>query len=128
MGLTSKGNEKVPCQILKDVKVVKIASGADHLVLLSEGGQVYTCGCGEQGQLGRMSQRSAERGNRHGINTLLVPAIVMFKKSELFENIWAGSYCTFAKSNKGDIYAFGLNNYNQIGGWKLDKGCLVELC
>lgn len=33
-----------------------------------------------------------------------------------FDNIWAGTYGTFAKvSDKNDIYVFGLNNYCQLG-------------
>ncbi|XP_033328633.2 regulator of chromosome condensation 1 [Megalopta genalis] len=118
MGLTSKGNEQVPIQILPNVKIFKIASGADHLVLLSEQGQIYTCGCAEQGQLGRVAARAANRNTRRGMDPLLVPGLVKFhiKKKLEFGDIWAGTYCTFAKEhNTGDIYVFGLNNYYQIG-------------
>ncbi|CAK9799704.1 Regulator of chromosome condensation [Anthophora plagiata] len=118
MGLTLKGNERFPIEILPNVKVVKIASGADHLVLLNENGHVYTCGCGEQGQLGRVAARAASRNTRHGMGPLLNPGLVEFKvtKKLEFDDIWAGTYCTFAKEyQKGDIYVFGLNNYYQIG-------------
>jgi regulator of chromosome condensation len=40
-----------------------------------------------------------------------------------FKDVWAGTYCTFAKEkSKGDIYVFGLNNYNQLGEfqWLVD--------
>lgn len=118
MGLTPKGNERLPVEILPDVKVIKISSGADHLVFLTEKRLVYTCGCAEQGQLGRVSLRTADRYNRHGIELLLTPGVVSFKvtKKLLFQDIWAGLYCTFAKEQQhGDIYVFGLNNYYQIG-------------
>ncbi|XP_024945219.1 regulator of chromosome condensation isoform X2 [Cephus cinctus] len=118
MGLTTRGNERSPVEILPGVKVVKIASGADHLVLLSELGNLFTCGCGEQGQLGRVASRTADRHNRHGIAPLLTPGQVIFKitKKLKFEDVWAGTYCTFAKEfHKGEIYVFGLNNYHQIG-------------
>ena len=36
------------------VKIIKIVSGVNHLVMLGDDGGVYTCGCGEQGQLGRI--------------------------------------------------------------------------
>ncbi|KAJ9585284.1 hypothetical protein L9F63_002914, partial [Diploptera punctata] len=119
MGLTSQGIEKKPIEMLPGVVVIKIASGADHLVMLSDDGQLYTCGCGEQGQLGRVAERGASRGgSRQGMTQLLTPAPVTFKprlKPE-FEDVWAGSYCTFAKEkSKGEIYVFGLNNYNQLG-------------
>ena len=46
------------------------------------------------------------------------PSLITFKprhKPE-FEDVWAGTYCTFAKEkSKGEIYVFGLNNYNQLG-------------
>lgn len=33
-----------------------------------------------------------------------------------FDDIWAGTYATFAKvAMKNDLYVFGLNNYNQLG-------------
>ena len=118
MGLTLKGNERFPIEILPNVRIVKIASGADHLVLLNENGHVYTCGCAEQGQLGRLGARAASRNTRHGMGPLLTPALVEFKvtKKLEFADIWAGTYCTFAKEyQKGDIYVFGLNNYYQIG-------------
>lgn len=113
-----RGNEQFPVEILPDIKVVKIASGADHLVLLSEKGRIYTCGCGEQGQLGRVAARTASRNTRQGMGPLLTPAIVEFKirKKLEFDDIWAGTYCTFAREyQSGDIYVFGLNNYHQIG-------------
>ena len=118
MGLTVKGNEKLPVEMISSAKIVKIASGADHLVLLDVHGRIYTCGCGEQGQLGRVSSRSSDRHSRHGMGPLLAPALVEFKvgKKLQFDDIWATTSCTFAKTYpNGDIYVFGLNNYKQIG-------------
>lgn len=66
MGLTPKGNEKLPYEILADQIVVKIASGADHLVFLTNSGVVYTSGCAEQGQLGRTTARGSGRNARSG--------------------------------------------------------------
>jgi alpha-tubulin suppressor-like RCC1 family protein len=37
-------------------KIRKIASGDHHLVMLSDDDKIYTCGAGEQGQLGRTYQ------------------------------------------------------------------------
>ncbi|XP_076298134.1 regulator of chromosome condensation 1 isoform X3 [Lasioglossum baleicum] len=118
MGLTPNGMERVPIEMLPNKKVLKIASGADHLVLLSEHGQIYTCGCAEQGQLGRIPPRGATRNTRHGLDPLLLPQLVPFsiKKKLHFNEVWTGTYCTFVKEQiTGDIYVFGLNNYYQIG-------------
>lgn len=68
MGLTASGNEKLPYEILSHETVIKIASGADHLVMLTNHGQIYTCGCAEQGQLGRTTERGSGRTARSGIS------------------------------------------------------------
>lgn len=58
MGLTIDGNKRTPINLLEGVVCCRIASGADHLVILTKAGKVYTVGCAEQGQLGRISERS----------------------------------------------------------------------
>jgi len=68
MGLTPEGGEKKPIEILPNVVVLKISSGADHLVMLADDGQLHTVGCGEQGQLGRVSERVADRSSRQGLS------------------------------------------------------------
>ncbi|KAF2883463.1 hypothetical protein ILUMI_22705 [Ignelater luminosus] len=123
MGLTPKGNEKLPYEIIPDHVIVKIASGADHIVFLTTHGEIYTCGCAEQGQLGRTTERGSGRNARSGagidqLGKLLYPAPISLKPSLKlhFEDIWAGTYATFAKVvGKNSVYVFGLNNYNQLG-------------
>lgn len=49
---------------------------------------------------------------------LVEPAAVSItsRRTVLIEDIWACSYSTFLKAQEtGHIYAFGLNNYNQLG-------------
>ncbi|XP_028134789.1 regulator of chromosome condensation isoform X1 [Diabrotica virgifera virgifera] len=123
MGMTLNGNKKSPYEIIKDVFIKKIASGADHIVFLTNHGDVYTCGCAEQGQLGRTTERGSSRNARSGIGKgqiekLLKPQPISLKASLRlhFDNIWASNYGTFCKvANSEDMYVFGLNNYNQIG-------------
>ncbi|KAG8212750.1 hypothetical protein J437_LFUL019699 [Ladona fulva] len=75
MGLMKEDQvQRLPVEILKNHPsggAVRLASGSDHLVILTRDGQVFTCGCGEQGQLGRVSERSAGRGSRQGIGQLI---------------------------------------------------------
>lgn len=66
MGLTPKGNEKLPYLIMSEYTIAKIASGADHIVFLTNFGEIYTCGCAEQGQLGRTTERGSSRNARSG--------------------------------------------------------------
>lgn len=44
--------------------------GNDHLVMLTVDGDLFTCGCGEQGQLGRVPALFAHRGGRRGLREL----------------------------------------------------------
>jgi len=119
MGLNSRGSQMFPIPILEDIPMQRIASGADHFVCLSVEGHVYTCGCAEQGQLGRVAEVFSDRGGRKGKDYLLVPQMVALgrgKKKLIMDDIWTGSYCTFVRAKEtGLIYVFGLNNYHQLG-------------
>lgn len=44
MGLTTEGIQNRPVQVLQNQQVIKIASGGDHLVCLTNNGEIYTCG------------------------------------------------------------------------------------
>ena len=101
-------------------KAVKIVSGNDHVVILTEQGDVYTFGTGEQGQLGRVPECFSTRGGRKGISLLLHPQIVRFRKlrgfpKPKFSDVYCGSYHTFALTEDQGVYAWGLNNYGQLG-------------
>ncbi|CAL8097146.1 unnamed protein product [Calicophoron daubneyi] len=99
-----------------DARIIKIASGQDHLVLLTDDGRLYTMGCGEQGQLGRIAERFARTGGRSGMNLLLQPSECRVRGAVRFSDAWAGGFATFARcQSTGAIYACGLNNYGQLG-------------
>lgn len=90
--------------------------GTDHIALLTEDGELYTVGCAEQGQLGRVGERFTSRGGRRGLDLLLKPDKVRApRRRTTFTNVWAGSYCTLALTSDGEILACGLNNYSQLG-------------
>ncbi|XP_026324538.1 regulator of chromosome condensation-like isoform X2 [Hyposmocoma kahamanoa] len=118
MGLVVRGREGKACRepVKLDIgePAAGIASGGDHLVVLSTSGSVYTMGCGEQGQLGRLSQRSASRDTRQGFSALLVPSKVTLKGGA--SRVWAGYHATFILDGGQDkVIAWGLNNYGQLG-------------
>lgn len=117
MGLTTAGIQTKPVCLLAGENIVKISSGGDHLVCLSEKGDIFTCGCAEQGQLGRVAECFSHRGGRKGLAYILKPDAVRFRqKKSVFSEVWTGQYITFAKEkNSGEVYGWGLNNYFQIG-------------
>ena len=51
------------------------------------------------------------------LDLLLQPGLVHFRRRKLrFSDVWTGQYITFAQAREsGDIYAWGLNNYFQLG-------------
>lgn len=110
----------VPVLLQLDMPVVKIVSGNDHLVMLTVDGDLFTCGCGEQGQLGRVPALFATRGGRRGLERMLVPQLVPVRgrgrRSKMrFQDAFCGAYFTFAVTREGHIYGFGLSNYHQLG-------------
>lgn len=121
IGLTPNGIEKNPIELIQEEVVVKIASGSDHLACLTDRGEILTLGCAEQGQLGRIAECFAVRGGRKGLDLILSPGRVKVKRNKTrklatFSNMWTGQYMTFAQDREnGDIYAWGLNNYYQLG-------------
>ncbi|KAG1652633.1 Regulator of chromosome condensation [Nymphon striatum] len=121
MGLISPGKHEIaPIKLIEKIRIVKIESGSDHLVCLSEDGDLYTCGCAEQGQLGRVAEYFASRGGRRGVVQNLAPARLNMKKVKgkklVFDDIWTGPYATYAKVKEtNEIFACGLNNYLQLG-------------
>lgn len=123
MGLTTEGNKKSPVQVVPGTTAIDIASGNDHLVLLVKNGNVYTIGCGEQGQLGRVTSRTLTGESRRGKVTLLTPGLIVRKAKKLVANaVWATPFCTFLReSSTNSVYAFGLNNHNQLGVEKTGK-------
>lgn len=116
MGLNVKGKQQYPIEVVPGETFVDIKSGADHLVLLSNKGKVYTVGCAEQGQLGRISTRSSSGESRRGKTELLKPDTIKSTKFKFIDAIWATTYCTFFRNRlNGAIFGVGLNNYHQLG-------------
>jgi len=120
LGFLRKGEIQPTPVRLPVPPVTQLASGNNHLALLTHDGRVFTAGCGESGQLGRLAERFAGRdGVRHGngFDSLLLPAPMRVKPStKAFDAVWAGGENTFARCKAtGAVYACGLNNYHQMG-------------
>lgn len=102
-------------------KIVKIAAGENHLVMLDEKGGLLTFGDGEMGQLGRSSRTKTIRSKfmcDESGDHLVVP--LRFKNKGKFydviaKNVFASGFWTIVHGEDGKYYAFGLNNYAQLG-------------
>jgi len=90
-------------------KVTHLAVGSNHILALDAKGKVFTWGCPEQNQLGR---RCVLRDMKE---SALRPAGVGFKRGVHIKKIACGSYHSFALDDAGRVYAWGLNNFGQLG-------------
>ncbi|KAJ2456017.1 hypothetical protein EV183_000360 [Coemansia sp. RSA 2336] len=85
--------------------VVDLCAGVDHALALSVSGKVYAWGYAQQGQLGRLVM---ERRRLHGLTPERLRLHDIYR-------IGCGSYHSFAVSKDGVVYAWGLNNFHQLG-------------
>lgn len=92
MGLNVKGKQQFPIEVVPGEEFIDITSGADHLVMLSNKGKVFTVGCAEQGQLGRVSMRASSGETRRGKSDLLQPGLLQSTKFSIVDRIWATTY------------------------------------
>ena len=96
---------------LSHLRVKSISAGANHLLALTDDGEVYAWGCGEQGQLGR---RVLERHKKLALR----PARITPRRHRNHGGIVSmvcGSYHSFLLSADGTVFAVGLNNFGQLG-------------
>ena len=117
VGLRPDGQKSAPVEILSlpHDKITKVVSGNDHTVALTESGDIYTWGCADQGQLGRVAGYFSSRGGRRGLDFVLIPRKVRLRRDIKFKDIFAGSFCTFAIARDSElVYVWGLNNYGQL--------------
>ena len=103
-------------------KVSSIASGGNHLLVLTTHGNVYSWGAGDQSQLGR---RVIARRKIHGT---IPEKITLGTRARKAVIIGAGAYHSFAVDDAGDIWGWGLNSMGQIGtGYKSSEDSVVQL-
>ena len=100
--------------------VTKILSGANHTLVLTEEGRVYAWGDPETQVLGRMplARRKVDQALR-------IEALGLKNVKDVFTGAYH-SFCKVSTNKKGqdpktDIYAWGLNNYGQLGIGKYKK-------
>lgn len=135
--LSDKGqvSKIFPTEEASGKMAVQVASGNNHTVILTSTGEVYSCGVGEQGQLGRLKECFGNRGGRRGLDLFLRPQRVHVRRKENFVSIACGSFTTFAITAEGVVYSWGLNNYGQLASGDTDdkfnatkNAPLTEMC
>jgi alpha-tubulin suppressor-like RCC1 family protein len=88
-------------------KIISIAAGAWHTLVLLENGKLFAFGNNEYGQLcdgsTQISSTPAE------VNATIIPS------DQKIVQVVAGHYHTIVVTNTGDMYSCGLNNFGQLG-------------
>lgn len=106
LGLGHTENEATPkllsLPINKQPK--QIAASGDYSVILCEDGSVYTFGRNSHGQLGLGHTKNK-----------LTPQLVSLPKDKYAKQIAAASYHALVLCKDGYCYAFGVNNFGQLG-------------
>lgn len=88
----------------KHQKIKKIVSGAEHSIVLTSNGDVFSFGCGLRGALG------------HGdVSSLKVPKQIEALAGLKIIDISAGLFHSVAISSFGDVYSWGWNTNGQLG-------------
>eukprot|EP00163_Fabomonas_tropica_P003533 TRINITY_DN1302_c0_g1_i2.p1 TRINITY_DN1302_c0_g1~~TRINITY_DN1302_c0_g1_i2.p1 ORF type:complete len:2219 (+),score=807.59 TRINITY_DN1302_c0_g1_i2:52-6657(+) len=91
-------------ETLVNVKCVMIGCGSYHTAALTENGEVYTWGWGEDGRLG------------HGVeDNELTPRMVETLRGERVVQVACGGHHTLALTDRGDLYAWGWGEDGKLG-------------
>lgn len=103
-------------------KVVSVASGSNHMLVLTTHGNVFAWGASEQGQLGRKVLE------RRKINGTTPEKVTIGSRARKAVAVGAGSYHSFAVDDRGDVWGWGLNTMGQTGtGYASKADDVVQL-
>lgn len=99
---TNKLTSLPPTKLNIPSRVVQVACGLHHSVLLTDTGEVFTFGSNQQGQLGLGDFVHRERPTKVPVSTPIV-------------QIAAGSNHSLLLTAQGQVYTFGSNQKGQLG-------------
>lgn len=85
-------------------KIVAIACGYSHTALLTEGGELLTCGNGIHGQLGHSTEKDQ-----------LTPKLVEALSGKKLTKVSCGSFHTIVMSSDWEVFSFGRGSMGRLG-------------
>uniref|UniRef100_F6Q113 Regulator of chromosome condensation 1 n=1 Tax=Xenopus tropicalis TaxID=8364 RepID=F6Q113_XENTR len=137
---SEEGSETQPGKVDLVEKVVQVSAGDSHTAALTEDGRVFVFGSfrDNNGVIGLLEpMKKSMVPVQMQINApvikiaserLLVPQCIHLKAKGSgrvhFQDVFCGAYFTFAVSQEGHVYGFGLSNYHQLGT-KTTQSCFA---
>lgn len=95
----------VPSKQDKTGKLVRIAAGYNHSMVLTDSGRLYSWGTGDCGQLGHGPQ----------LKRCMKPTLIASASGERFVTIAASENHSVALTDDGRVYTWGYNRWKQLG-------------
>ncbi len=120
LGYHQDQNRYTPSKVSLKEKVVKVACGRFHSIVLTNKNQLYSWGGSLDGQLGRTwgASDSGQVGivNEGGtLPTVTIPRLVFPSSTKFVISIAASQSSTFIALNDGRAYSWGSNAYGELG-------------
>ena len=111
-----RGGRPIECiSSLDGMRVVRVATGMSHVVLMTAHGAVLSFGDGHYGQLGHYP-RTCQETRPHLIEALSKKVAVDIAAGNLFTVVLTQDYEPATPDNKSrHVYTFGSNAYSQLG-------------
>ncbi|XP_062254090.1 serine/threonine-protein kinase Nek9 isoform X2 [Platichthys flesus] len=96
--------EPVLLEFFEERPVRQVSCGDNHVVVLTQSGEVYSWGCGEYGRLGLECE-----------DDFASPMQVEIPKGAVISSVSCGSDGTFYLTETGKVLACGNNEFNKLG-------------
>ena len=98
------------------INIIKISCGEAHSLALSNEGKVYSWGFGSNGQLGLgFCEDSFEPGEGLKNSMRYIPEKIEEINDEIISDIKCGKTFSMFVNDKGELFACGVNDLNQLG-------------
>ncbi len=104
--------DSVLTKVSTSAKIIDVALGADHIVVLDENGDVWTAGCNGYGALG-IDENAGK--NYYGTQIETLRKVTVGDGSVKIKAVAAGQYHTILIDENGGVWTAGYNSDGQLG-------------
>ena len=109
LGTGDTSTRPVPVRVsaLRNRRVVHVAAGYAHMLLVTSEGELYSCGWNAHYRLGLRELPPTKR--------VAEPTRVQLPGGERVRKVWAGMSHSLALSERGKLFGWGRNVYGELG-------------